>query len=203
MNTASKLGVYPDVDRFSISLGELDLISRCRAMQQLQSAAFPFKKGYRLSYACMDGVLSPLTVIAGQIKRGDVTPYSLACGMLSDTASKLSSYPVDLSYFDLPLGFISTEVGVRYAGGLRTKGDNAQSAHELAAYIILNEKSYVEIGLGIKSCVNVTVVKRDVGGVVVTTGFGGTHEKTSSLKLSVMLDYMMLFNVIVMALNEA
>lgn len=201
MNTLSKLN-YPDMDDFTIALDALDLVSRCRVMQQLQSVVSPFKEGYRLSYACMDSVSSPLNVIAGQINRCEIMPYNLACNLLGKPVSKLASYPVNLHYFDLPLGFTLKSDVVRYTDDLKTKVEHTQCAHELAAYILLNEMSYIEIGEERKSCVNKTVFKRHLNGVIVITDAGGSHERLTSINLKTMSDYIALFNAIMMALSE-
>lgn len=201
MNRLLKLNDYPDVDGFRVALDSLDLVSRCRVMQHLQSVVYPFKEGYRLNYACMDGVLSPLVVIAGKIRRRDVAPYSLACNLLSRTVGELAAYPFSTDAFDLPVGFSKEGNVVRHAGDLRSHSDLTRSAHEVSAYILLNKNSHVEIGEESRSCINKTVFKRHLTGVSINTDAGGLHDNVTSITLSGMADYIKLFNGIRMALN--
>jgi len=207
MTATAKHITLPNPIEFEALLDTVDLLTRAKILQQLNELVYPSLIGCQRHYFCMDGKRSPLYIAAERIRKAEVLPYRLLCEFFRKDILTLSTYPLFLQLLETPVGFINEGHMLSYDKTPTKQLDQATSAHQVCAFILLNEHAAVTFDLGAKTAYQGTNgevrLTRKNKTVVVNNNVNGLHSSETVISLHRMRDYRQLFTAVMMAFSEA
>lgn len=205
MSSTANLSLVYEIEKFKLSLDTLELVSRARKMQGLHDLLVGHLVGEDNDYFSMDGVNSPINKVLNLYGSVSVAAQSLIWDFLSKCVPNEIVPPSITSRMNAPKLFVENMGVLKHTKIPFEQKNQAQCAHQVCAYLLLNDNAKVVFDLG--AYASYGGVKGRVefvrgGDYVSVLRANVFHNGGSIIKLVDMNGYRALFNAVIMAMFE-